>query len=196
MSATVEFFWDPASPYTYLAATQIEALAARHGARVQWKPFLIGKAFEATGNKMPATVPAKAQYMFKDLQLWSRHYQVPFRFPKQFPINGITAMRMACALPEAAVGAFALAVMRAYWAEGADITQNEVLQALAGGLGHDGPALLARTQEPEVKERLKTNTEEAIRRGAFGAPSLFVGERLFWGNDRLGLLEEVLAGRL
>lgn len=94
MTQIVEFFFDCASPYTYLAATQIEAVAQRAGGQVQWKPFLIGKAFEATGNKMPASVPAKAKYMFKDLQLWARHYGVAFQFPKIFPINSLLPQRL------------------------------------------------------------------------------------------------------
>lgn len=196
MSRIVEFYFDCASPYTYLAVTQIEAVARRAGGSVVWKPFLIGKAFEATGNRMPASVPAKAKYMFKDLQRWARHYGVAFQFPGVFPINSLLPQRVACAVPAARIGDYALAVMSAYWAHNQDIQKPEVLQAVLDSLGLDGAAALAATQDEAVKTQLKTHTEEAIARGAFGAPTFFVGKAMFWGNDRLGLIEETLAGRL
>jgi 2-hydroxychromene-2-carboxylate isomerase len=196
MSQTLEFFFDCASPYTYLAATQLESLAARTGATVLWRPFLIGKAFEATGNKMPASVPAKAKYMFKDLLRWSQHYGVPFAFPKIFPINSLLPQRLACAVPAQRLPEVALAVMSAYWAQGQDVQQPAVLQALLDGLGLDGAAALEATQTDAVKGQLKANTEDAIARGAFGAPTFFIGKAMFWGNDRFTLIEETLAGRL
>ncbi|MGQ3057459.1 MAG: DsbA family protein [Nevskia sp.] len=104
-SLVIEFFWDPASPYTWLAATQIEALAARSGATVSWRPFVLGKVFEATGNRAPATVAAKAKHLFKDLGRWAALYGQPLNFPKVFPVNSIAALRMACA---AALGAQSL----------------------------------------------------------------------------------------
>ena len=194
--APIEFFWDAASPYTYLAATQIEALAARHGTRVVWKPFLLGKAFEATGNRAPATIPAKGKYLFQDLRLWAQHYSVPFRFPKVFPVASLGALRIACALPEADIGRWALAVMQAYWSEDRDIGQPEILKAVAASLGWDGDDLLARAQTQPVQDRFKANTEEAVQRGVFGAPTFFIGTTMFWGNDRFELMEEVLSGRL
>lgn len=193
---TIEFYWDSASPYTYLAATQIEALAARHGASVQWKPFLLGKAFEATGNKPPVGVPAKGKYMFSDLRLWAQHYGVPFSFPKVFPVASLISLRIACGLPEEMVGKWALAAMTAYWNTGADLGQPEVLKTIAVSLGLDPDATLALAQDPAVKERLKANTDEAVARGVFGAPTFFIDKHMFWGNDRFVLMEELLAGRL
>ncbi|MDD3764969.1 MAG: 2-hydroxychromene-2-carboxylate isomerase [Nevskiales bacterium] len=195
-AAQIEFFWDSASPYTYLAATQIEQLAARHGATVRWRPFLLGKAFEATGNRAPASVPVKGKYLFGDLQLWARHYGVPLKFPSVFPVASLGSLRVACALPEADVARWAQAVMHAYWAENQDIGQPQALAQIATDLGLDSDALLAKTQTPAVKEALKANTDEAIRRGVFGAPTFFVGEQMFWGNDRLELLDAYLGGRL
>jgi 2-hydroxychromene-2-carboxylate isomerase len=195
-NAQIEFYWDSASPYTYLAATQIEALAARHGARVVWKPFLLGKAFEATGNRAPATIPAKGKYLFQDLRLWAQHYGVPFKFPKVFPVASLTSLRIACSLADAEIGRWALAVMQAYWAENQDIGQPDVLKAVAASLGWDGDDLVTRAQTPPVKDKLKANTEEAVQRGVFGAPTFFIGEAMFWGNDRFELMEEVLSGRL
>lgn len=192
----IEFFWDSASPYTYLAATQAEAFAARHGAKIVWRPFLIGKAFEATGNTPPAMIPAKGRHLFQDLRLWAKLYGVPFRWPKVFPVASLTSLRIACALPDDQVGRWANAVMRAYWGSEQDIGQPEVLTEVAAALGWDGAALLAQTQDPAVKEKLKANTDEAIARGVFGAPTFFIGERMFWGNDRFELMAAVLEGRL
>ncbi|WP_028080463.1 2-hydroxychromene-2-carboxylate isomerase [Solimonas soli] len=193
MAAPIEFYFDAVSPYTYLAATQIDALAARHGAAVVWIPILLGKILEASGNRPPISVPAKARYMHQDLQQWAECYGVPLRFPTHFPVSTLSAQRIACALPDADVGRWARATLHAYWAEDADLSQPQTLRAIAAGLGCDGEALLARAQEPAVKERLKHNTDEALRRGMFGAPTFFVGETMFWGNDRLPLLERALA---
>lgn len=193
----IEFFWDAASPYTYLAATQIEPVMARAGATLVWRPFLLGKVFEATGNRMPAAVPAKAKHLFCDVQRWAQHYGVPVAFPKVFPVNSVLALRAGIAASAQGRGAeFAGAVMKAYWADGVDISQPEAVGAIAAMVGLDGPALLLQAQEQPVKDQLRTNTEEAVRRGAFGAPTFFVGEQMFWGNDRLVLLEEFLGGKI
>jgi 2-hydroxychromene-2-carboxylate isomerase len=196
-SPTIELFWDAASPYTYLASTQIEALAARCGVGIVWKPFLIGKAFEATGNRPPVSVPAKGKWLFKDIAMWARHYGVPLIFPKSFPLNSLLPQRVACAALEAGQGpAFARAVMHAHWGEGRDIGQPTELAQIASRLGLDGAALLTRAQDQLIKDMLRTFTDDAIKRGAFGAPTIFVGEQMFWGNDRLVLLEDFLKGKL
>ena len=193
----IEFFWDAASPYTYLAATQIEPVVARAGAKLVWRPFLLGKVFEATGNRMPASVPAKAKHLFCDVQRWAQHYGVPVAFPKVFPVNSVLALRAGIAASAQGRGAeFARAVMKAYWADGTDISQPEAVSAIAAAVGLDGAALLLQAQEQPVKDQLRANTEEAVRRGAFGAPTFFVGEQMFWGNDRLVLLEEFLCGKI
>ncbi len=193
----IEFFWDPASPYTYLAGTRIEALAARSGVQIEWKPFVLGKVFEATGNRAPASVAAKRKHLFQDIQFWAGHYGVPLNFPKIFPVNSIAALRAGCAANrQERGGAYAQAIMQAYWADGADIAQPEAIVAAASAAGLDGAALMAQTQEQPIKDQLRANTEEAVKRGAFGAPTFFVGQQMFWGNDRLVLLEDYLAGKL
>lgn len=193
----IDFFWDPASPYTYLAATQIEAIAADCGATVSWKPFLLGKAFEASGNRPPISVPAKGKHLFVDLRRWATLYGIPLQFPKSFPVNSVAAERAAIAAANAGKAAeFAQALMGAHWGEGRDISQPDELKAVAMSIGLDGEAILAATQDPTVKEKLKAHTEEAVKRGVFGAPTFFVGDEMFWGNDRLELLRAHLKGQL
>jgi 2-hydroxychromene-2-carboxylate isomerase len=194
---TVEFFWDPASPYTYLAATQIDELAARTGAIIDWKPFLLGKVFEGSSNRMPASVPAKAKHMFKDLQLWAKLYGVPLTMPKVFPVNSVLACRVGVAANAIGKGGdYAQAIMRAYWGEGIDISQPENVAAAITDAGLDTDSLLAEAQGQPIKDQLRANTEDALARGAFGAPTFFIGKQMFWGNDRLVLLEGVLSGKL
>lgn len=192
----IEFFYDSVSPYSYLATTQIEALAQRQDARIRWRPFFLGKVLEATGNRPPLTVPAKFKYMQDDLRMWSRLYGVPLQTPANFPASTVTAQRIGCALAESEAGAWAKAVSCAYWGEGRDISQPQVLAQVAQDLGWNAEQTLALAQDAQAKEQLKLNTEEAVRRGAFGAPAIFVGDTLFWGNDRLPLLEAYLAGKL
>jgi 2-hydroxychromene-2-carboxylate isomerase len=193
----IEFFWDPASPFTYLASTQIESIATDCGAELAWKPFLLGKAFEASGNRPPISVPAKGKHMFVDLKRWATFYDVAFQFPKSFPVNSVAPERAAIAAANAGKGAeFAKALMTAHWGEGRDISQPEELKAVAASVGLDGDAILTATQDAAVKDALKANTEEAVKRGVFGAPTFFVGDEMFWGNDRLQLLGAFLKGKL
>ena len=190
----VEFFYDYASTYSYLAHREIEALATRCHAELVFRPMVLGFVFKATGNSMPASVPAKAAYMVQDVRRWVRHYGLPFHMPSVFPTNTIRALRVACAaLEEGTFLAYHHAVMNAYWAEDQDIGDAEVLAAVATRAGVDGPRLVARAEEPAVKDRLKQNTDEAIERGVFGAPTFFVGDQMFWGNDRTEFVAEALA---
>ena len=187
--ATIEFFWDPVSPYTYLASTQLPALAADCGATLAYRPLLLGGVFQATGNRPPATVVNKGRYMMADLQHWAQFYGVPVTPPENFPANSVRALRAALVADELGCGdAFALAIMQAYWGQGRDISQPDVLADVARSVGFEPDQALAANDLPEIKAKLKANTEEAVTRGAFGAPSFFVDDVLFWGNDRLDLL--------
>lgn len=193
----IEFFWDPASPYTYLASTQIEALAARHDAVIEWRPFVLGKVFEAAGNVAPATIPAKGRQLFVDLQRWARLYRVPLTMPKIFPIHSISALRAGCAANEHGCGAaYARAIMAAYWVEGRDISQMAEIEDIANKAGLDGVALTTLATTQPIKDQLRINTDEAIARGAFGAPTFFCDGQMFWGNDRLAHLGAFLSGEL
>jgi 2-hydroxychromene-2-carboxylate isomerase len=193
----IELFFDIGSSYSYLAATQMEGLAARTGVPVRWRPFLLGAVFKATGNDMPARLPAKARWMLQDMALWAQHYGIPFRMPSRFPLITLRTQRALTAadrlVGQRAIPGFALALFRAYWTEDQDITTDPVIIAAARSAGLDADAIIAAIDTPETKDQLRATTDEAVRRGAFGAPAMFVGDTLFWGNDRVPLLEQYLA---
>lgn len=193
MSKVLDFYFDLASPYAYLASTQVDDVCARNGATARWRPFLLGGVFKATGNEMPARIPAKAAYMQRDLQAWSAFYGVPFAFPAHFPINSVKPMRVCLAAEEQGkLRELAEAMYRAYWAEGNPIDDPAVIAEVAADVGLDGEKLLARIEDQDIKNRLKENTEEAVRLGAFGAPFFHLDGQIFWGNDRLPLIEHTL----
>jgi 2-hydroxychromene-2-carboxylate isomerase len=189
----VEFFYDYASTYSYLAHREIEQLAAEHDAELVHRPMVLGFVFKATGNSMPAAVPAKASYMVHDVRRWVRRLGLPFKMPTIFPVNTIRALRAAvAALEEGIFPAYHHAVMQAYWAQDQDIGDADTLAAIATAAGLDGQRLVTRAEEPGVKAKLKANTDEAIERGVFGAPTCFVGTDMFWGNDRLSFVADAL----
>jgi 2-hydroxychromene-2-carboxylate isomerase len=193
MAQQVEFFFDYGSPFSYLADTQLAALARRTGATVVYRPMLLGAVLKATGNASPATVPAKGRYMGVELQRWARHYGVPFAGNKFFPINTMRLMRGAVAAQQVECFAeYHRAIYPAFWVDGENLGEPEVIRAVLGKAGLDADRILARIEELDVKEQLRLNTEEAVRRGVFGAPTFFVGEEMFWGNDRLTFVEETL----
>lgn len=189
----VDFYFDIASPYSYLAATQIESVAQKHGASVRWCPFLLGAVFKATDNSMPAAVPAKAKYMLADLYRWAETYGVDFAFPALFPVGSVKPLRACIAAGDRdQAGPFALAIFRQYWCLGRDPSSPEALTAAATEVGLPADEILAAIETQPIKDRLRENTERAIALGAFGAPSMVVGDVLLWGNDRLDMLEWVL----
>jgi 2-hydroxychromene-2-carboxylate isomerase len=190
-----EFFYDIGSPYAYLAATQIEEVARRCGVAVRWRPFLLGAVFQATGNVPPATVPAKARWMLRDLQSWADLYGVGFTFPAAlFPVNALRAVR-ACTWAQsqgaAAQRALAMSLFEDYWVNSQDPSSPEAITRAAQAAGLDPEQALAATQDPAIKAQLRQDTEEAVRRGAFGAPTIYLdGDAvMLWGNDRLPIME-------
>lgn len=178
----IEFFYDVASPYSYLAAARIERVAGAAGVPVRWRPFLLGGVFKASGNDMPAAVAVRGRYMLKDLQRGAEREGTPFRFDPSFPTNSLRVMRiLAAAEGTPALVPLTHAFFRALWVDGRDLKDDGVVRELLG----EHADLLDAASTPEVKDRLRATTDEAVARGAFGAPTLLVGDELFFGNDRL-----------
>jgi 2-hydroxychromene-2-carboxylate isomerase len=192
--SSIDFYFDVGSPYSYLAATQIDAVARKHGNDVSWRPFLLGAVFKATGNEMPARVPAKAKWMLADLGQWAELYNVPFQFPASFPPNTVRAMRACCvAETKGKARAFAMPLFSGYWTRGVDPSSDEGLGLAATAAGLDPAEVLAAVETQPVKDALRANTDRAIAAGAFGAPAMVFEGKLLWGNDRLALLDHLLA---
>jgi 2-hydroxychromene-2-carboxylate isomerase len=194
----LEFFFDYGSPYSYLADSRLPAFAERTGAEISYRPMLLGGVFKATGNQSPALQPceAKRNYGFLELQRWVSHLGVPFAANPHFPINTLLLMRTAVAAQHAGVfGPFHRAVYPAFWAEGENLGEPEGVRRVVEKAGLDAGALLEAAASPGVKAELRASTEEAVARGAFGAPTFFVGDQMFFGNDRLDFAEHALAPR-
>jgi 2-hydroxychromene-2-carboxylate isomerase len=194
----IEVFWDVSSPYTYLAHTQLPALAERTGATLRYRPMLLGGVFKATGNAMPAATPGKGPYMMRDLARWRARYGVPFRLPVEevpFPLVAILPMRVATVFDVEGRGfEGADALMRGYWSDGHDLSDRAQLGAVITTTGEDAERVLAKAESPEIKTQLRRVTEEAVERGVFGAPTMFVAGEMFWGNDRLDFVEAAAGG--
>ena len=188
--AKLEFFFDYVSSYSYLADHRLRALDL---GEIHYRPMFLGGVMQATGNKPPATVPAKGAYLMRDLKRWAGHYDVPFRMNSVFPQNTIKVLRLA--LVAQARGSFPdlhPRLFSAMYAEDLDLTQDDVLAGLLESAGLDAADYLSAITDPAVKAQLKENTEEAVERGAFGAPTFFVGEEMFFGNDRFDFITEAL----
>jgi 2-hydroxychromene-2-carboxylate isomerase len=197
--ATLEFFFDVSSPWTYLAFTRIGAVVARTKAHIVWRPVLVGGVFNAVNREVydrrANPEPRKASYYEKDLQDWARLCDITIGKPKVFPVRAIAVMRCVIAADEAGkLVPFARGAFEAYWGRLEDISQRAVLTTIARAAGLDGETLLARSEEADVKDRLRTNTDELIARGGFGSPTMFVNRNdMYFGNDRLPLVEAALA---
>ena len=194
MSKSVEFFFDVGSPTVYLAATQLSKIAGRHGAPVLWRPFLLGGVFKATGNVSPATVPAKSRYMGDDLERFARRYKVPFLFNPFFPVNTLALMRGAVAYQQQGrLDQYIEAIFSAMWVTGKNMNEPTIVAEVLDTIGIEAQEFLVAIAAQDVKDKLKSNTEEAVERGAFGAPTFFVGDEMFFGQDRLDFVEAALA---
>ena len=194
MSKSVEFFFDVGSPTVYLAATQLSKIAGRHGATVLWRPFLLGGVFKATGNVSPATVPAKSRYMGDDLERFARRYEIPFLFNPFFPVNTLALMRGAVAYQQQGrLDQYIEAIFSAMWVTGKNMNEPTIVAEVLDTIGIGAQEFLVAIAAQDVKDKLKSNTEEAVERGAFGAPTFFVGDEMFFGQDRLDFVEAALA---
>ncbi|WP_282386393.1 MULTISPECIES: 2-hydroxychromene-2-carboxylate isomerase [unclassified Pseudomonas] len=195
MTKTVEFYFDLGSPTTYLAHTQLAKICADTQSELIYIPMLLGGVFKATGNASPAMIPAKGRYMFQDLDRFAKRYGVQLRFNPHFPINTLILMRAVTGMQLHQPQRFAEFVdclFRALWVEGRNLNDPQTIGAVLTENGFDPQEIIALTNDESVKAALKENTEAAIKRGVFGAPSMFIGDQLFFGQDRLDFVEEAL----
>ena len=205
----IEFFFDCSSPWTYLAFHNVQPLAAELDEPIRWRPILVGGIFNSVNPSVYAMrenpVPAKRDYMLKDLQDWARAASVKIVMPpKVFPVNSVKAMRgciwldqqdaAASSIPARApqMVTFATAVFEAYWSREEDISQEAVLADICEATGINVRAFFDGIAQQPIKDQLKANTEEVIRRGGFGSPTMFVGDDMYFGNDRLSLIRSAV----
>ena len=199
----IEFFYDLTSPWTYLAYTGIQPIAESHGAEIEWRPILVGGVFNAVNQEVysrrEAAFENKRQlgYMMKDLGDWARLRGIEINWPKFHPANAVKCMRGCFIAQEQGVLLpYTKAVFEAYWGRCEDVSDDSVMAAIAEGVGLDAASFLEAIQQQEIKDRLRSNTDELIERGGFGSPSIFIdGEDMYFGNDRLPLVEAALVRR-
>jgi len=197
--AELECFFDCSSPWTYFAFESLLRMQDEIGVTIQWRPFLVGGVFNAVNpsvyNSRDAPVPAKAEYSKKDQQDWARYLGLPVLYrPTVFPVNSVKAMRACIVLEsEGKLVPFARAAFKAYWIDDKDISQVPVLTEIFLALGIDADNLLATIDRQPVKDALRANTQEAIDRGSFGSPTIFVGgDDMYFGNDRMPLIKDAV----
>lgn len=199
----IEFFFDCSSPWTYLAWHNIQPLAKELGVEIAWRPILVGGIFNTVNPSVYAgranPVPAKAAYQLKNIQDWARYSGLKIVFPPPvFPVNSVKAMRACIALePRGKLVAFARNAFEAYWGETLDISRDDVMRVLCERSDVDADWLFEAIARDDVRAQLRINTDEAIRRGAFGSPTMFVGgDDMYFGNDNLPLVRSALQRRL
>ena len=190
-----EFWFDFGSTASYLAWTQLPALEAETGATAVLKPMLLGGVFQATGNQSPANIPAKGKYLFVDFDRFAERYGVPFKVNPNFPINTLLLMRGAIVLQMKADPRFrdyCNAMFNAIWVECLNMNDPATAAEALHKAGFDAQALVAAAGEQTTKDALKAATQKAVDRGVFGAPTFFVGDQMFWGQDRMDFVREAL----
>jgi 2-hydroxychromene-2-carboxylate isomerase len=198
VTKNLELIFDFGSPNAYLTLKVLPELLDRTGAELIITPCLLGGIFKATGNRAPmvqyADAPAKLAYENLEMRRFiEKHRLAKFRLNPHFPVNTLLIMRGAIvAADEGHLDDYVDAVNRAMWEDGLKMDDPEVAAAFLSANGFDGPALLARTQEPAIKAKLVANTEAAVARGVFGIPTFFVGTEMFFGKDRLAQVEDAL----
>lgn len=201
MSVTVEFFYDLASPNCYMANKVLPQVLESTGATVAYRPILLGGLFKATSNQAPwityAPVKPKMAYMMTEMgRFIKKHQLTDYKMNPNFPVNTLLLQRGMIAAEEAGVVAeYVAAGEKMMWEEGLKMDDPEVYAKGFDTHGLDGSALLAKTQDQAIKDKLAANTEEAVKRGAFGAPTFFVGDEMFFGKDRLADLEDEISAR-
>ena len=195
----IDFYYDCSSPWTYLGFHAIQPLAAEFQESIIWKPIIVGGIFNTINPSVYASraapVPQKARYALKDMQDWANLYGLTIRMPPSvFPVNSVKVMRGCIWLaPQGKLVAFSTAVFEAYWGRDEDISQDHVLTAICESQNIDPKAFFAGIGEQKIKDQLRINTDEAIARGAFGSPTIYInGDDMYFGNDRMQLIRAAL----
>ncbi|MDA8597959.1 2-hydroxychromene-2-carboxylate isomerase [Porticoccaceae bacterium] len=194
MTKSVDFYFDVGSPTAYLAHNRLKQLKLEYGCSVIYHPVLLGGLFKASGNSSPVTVPAKGRYMMmEDLPRFAKLYNVPLNTNPHFPINTLNLMRGAVsALNEAYFDTYIDTIFNSIWVESRNMGDIDTVIEVLSDAGLDAESILDATQNPEVKQQLISNTEQAVERGLFGAPTMFVDGEMFFGQDRLQFVEAAL----
>ena len=199
--ARVEFFHDLVSPYSYLAYGRVNQMCEEHGAELVLRPMLLGAVHKAVGLQAPIEIKSKGRYQVRDIHRWAEHYGLPMKFPDPFPFRTLKTMRAAVVLEgDGDLEQFTREAFNLYWEEGGApkgfeaADEDGPLREVSRRIGRDPEEVLERASSGEAKEALKSATAEAIERGVFGAPAFFVGDEMFWGNDRLHFVEAALKG--
>lgn len=195
MATNIEFYFDFGSPTAYLAFYRLRELAGQYNANIEYKPVLLGGLFKATGNSSPVAVIAKGNYMLsQDLPRFSQRYRVPLRHNPFFPINTLALMRGAIAAQRlSCFDDYAVAVFSAIWQDQKNMADPDEIQQVLEAAGLPVAKLLSSAQQPEIKTALVDATGAAVERGLFGVPTMFIGDQMYFGQDRLDFVAEQLA---
>jgi 2-hydroxychromene-2-carboxylate isomerase len=196
MASPIDFYFDFTSPYGYLASTRIDDLAAKYQRETVWRPMLLGAVFKIAGTAPLPSVPLKGEYSLRDMPRFARLLQVPFKLPSQFPVASVAPARAFYWLSDRdprQAKEFAKAIFHAYFVEDRDISKPETTLDVAAKLGLDRDELSAALNDANVKERLKTEVDAAIKKGVFGSPFVIIDGEPFWGVDRFDQVEKWLA---
>jgi 2-hydroxychromene-2-carboxylate isomerase len=196
--AKVEFFYDYSSPWTYLAFTKIGGVCQKYNATLEWRPILVGGIFNTVNPSVyefrEKGVPAKAKYAAKDLQDWARFYGLTIGSPTVFPVNSIKALRgaiVALEHPEKFLR-YSFRVFESYWGEDKDISKDDILRDIVEEVGLSAAEYFDKINRQEYKDGVRVNTDEVMARGGYGTSTIFVNGSMFFGNDRIVLVEEEL----
>ena len=193
MVKNIDFYFDFGSPTAYLAFTQLQLIEKRSGANLVFHPILLGGIFKATGNSPPAAIPAKGKYMMRDLQRYAEKYQVPYERNPFFPVNTLSLMRGAVSYQNNGdFEKYVNVIFHNMWVEPKNLNDEDVLKKMLIENNFEYNDFLKRTSDQKTKDQLISNTEKVVQKGAFGAPTIFIGEEMFFGQDRMDFIEEYI----
>lgn len=192
---SVEFYFDLGSPYSYLAYYRLLQIAEQQEIQIVYKPILLGGVFKATGNRSPIEIPVKGVYSILDMQRWAEYYQIPMQMNPHFPMNTLTLMRILTGVQLLYLEKFEQVLkllFDAMFGTPQNLNEPTVLAEVLKPSGFSVDDIMSMVQSDVVKQKLITETEQAIQRGIFGAPTFFVGDEMYWGQDRLHFVEQAL----